>query len=79
MKYPAIKGLPLKANKFNQIVTKDGFVIAHNVRSGDDEYLVQAANLLPELLEIARQVEDGNFNQAHLINRAKKVLAKVKS
>lgn len=46
MKIP-VDDLPLIANGVGQIETKKGLVIADYVRSGDAQYIVTAANMLP--------------------------------
>lgn len=79
-----LKGLPLKYNGFNQIETKDGFVIANDVRPDDAEYIVKAADLYPELVAMLEKIvyaaDDAEICEAqlssYLMKPAKELLKK---
>lgn len=73
--------LPLRAvreDAENCLVNPDDWIIAKINGKADAEFIVKACNNYYQLLEIAKAVADGNFNQADIIAKARQIIANAK-
>lgn len=65
--------LPWKTD-YHKILDEKGNMIGGLGSLENNELIVRAVNSYPRLIEIARAVSDGNFNQPRIIEKARQAI-----